>query len=115
MKKLLSKKNQLTQCYALSFQSGKGEAVGESKIKDFVSITAGLTPQIAKVLYSYVEIFQEPKGLPPHRIFYHKIQLKEGAQPICLRPYRYNALQKDIIKKLTQKLLDSRVIQISHS
>ena len=41
--------------------------------------------------------------------------MKEGAQPICLRPYKYGVLQKNVIEKLTQELLDFGVIHCSHS
>lgn len=62
-----------------------------------------------------MEVFQEAVGLPPHGECDHQIFLKEGARPICLRPYRYGALQKVILEKMTWELLNSAVIQASQS
>nr|XP_043637841.1 uncharacterized protein LOC122608824 [Erigeron canadensis] len=56
-----------------------------------------------------------PTGLPPSQAFDHKIKWKEGTKPISQRPYRYPAVQKDVIEKTTRELLDSGVIQNSQS
>ena len=47
-----------------------------------------------KLLEEYAELFQEPKRLPPTREIDHHITLKEGAEPINVRPYRYAYFQK---------------------
>ena len=60
-------------------------------------------------------MFEEPRGLPPYRIHDYKIILKEGIKPINVRPYRYTIVQKDVIEKLVQEMLDSEVIQPSTS
>ena len=59
------------------------------------------------------DVFKAPTGLPPCRIDNHKIILKEGNQPINCRPYRYEALQEDVIEQMTKEMLDSGVIQNS--
>ena len=41
--------------------------------------------------------------------------MKDGVQAINCRPYRYGAIQKDIIERMTQELMNSRVIQPSTS
>nr|GEX19165.1 putative mitochondrial protein [Tanacetum cinerariifolium] len=64
---------------------------------------------------TYSEVFQTPKGPPPTRPFDHRIVLKEGTLPISQRPYRYSPIQKDVIEKTTQELLESRVIRDSQS
>lgn len=74
-----------------------------------------LPPQLIDVLNSFVDIFQEPSSLPPVRSHDHRIPLKEGSNPINIHPYRYGSLQKDIIEKMTTKLLDAGVIQPSSS
>ena len=43
------------------------------------------------------------------------IRFKEGCQLVCIRPYRNWILQKDIIEKLIEKMLDAGVIQVSNS
>lgn len=69
--------------------------------EELTVVTKTMPIGIAKVLYPFAHIFGKPKELPPHRQFDHQINLKEGAQPICLRLYMYGALQKDVIEKLT--------------
>lgn len=68
-----------------------------------------------EVVARFPGVFQIPMGLPPQRQFDHKIVLKEGTTPISIRPYRYPAVQKDVIEKTTRELLDSEVIQNSQS
>ena len=43
-------------------------------------------------------------GLPPIRGHEHRIQLQEGAQAICQRPYRYPFYHKNEIEKIVQEL-----------
>ena len=67
------------------------------------------------VLREFEDVFKEPTKLPPHREQDHRIPLVEGAKPVNIRPYRYGALQKDVIEQMTQELLNSGVIQNSSS
>ncbi|XP_077225019.1 uncharacterized protein LOC143858248 [Tasmannia lanceolata] len=53
---------------------------------------------LAILLEEYHDVFQEPKGLPPHHSHDHHIPLKSGAQPVNVRPYRYPHLQKMRLK-----------------
>ncbi|GKU86977.1 hypothetical protein SLEP1_g1440 [Rubroshorea leprosula] len=71
--------------------------------------------ELEKLLLEYVDLFAEPKGLPPHRAHDHKICLKAGTNPINQRPYRYAGVQKDVIEKMTQELLQTGIIQHSVS
>jgi hypothetical protein len=41
--------------------------------------------------------------------------MKEGAQAINLRPYRYSGVQKDILEKMVEEMLESGIIQQSSS
>jgi len=54
-------------------------------------------------------------GLPPNRPHDHTIPLKEGAQSVNLRPYRYSSLQKDMVERLISKMVEAGTIQPSHS
>lgn len=71
--------------------------------------------QLEEVLQSYSAVFKEPKGLPPNRSHDHHINLKEGSQPINLRPYRYPYVQKEEIEKIVSELMASGVIHPSNS
>lgn len=67
------------------------------------------------MISKYEEIFSAPEGLPPHRKIDHKIQLREGKNPINVRPYRYSYHQKNEIEKLVSDMLFSGIIQPSTS
>lgn len=56
-----------------------------------------------------------PSGLPPKRIKKHQIILKEGSNPISVRPYRYPQIQKEEIKRLVIDMLQVGIIQPSSS
>ena len=46
-------------------------------------------PLIEGLLIEFASIFETPCDLPPSRGHEHQIVLKEGAVPICQKPYRY--------------------------
>ena len=52
-----------------------------------------------QILGEFEDVFQEPFKLPPLREIDHHIPLKEGTQPINVRPYRYAYFQKAEIEK----------------
>ncbi|MCI12633.1 hypothetical protein A2U01_0033738 [Trifolium medium] len=67
---------------------------------------------IADLLVDYADIFEEPSQLPPSRAgFDHQIPLKDGDAPFNLRPYRFSRIQKDIIDKLVQDMIDQGIVQ----
>ncbi|GAU25735.1 hypothetical protein TSUD_216660 [Trifolium subterraneum] len=75
-----------------------------------------LHPAIVDLILKFEDIFNEPGQLPPPRPgFDHRIPLKEGAEPFNLRPYRFSLIQKDIIDKLVQDMLDQGIVQHSNS
>ncbi|KAH9781715.1 hypothetical protein KPL71_008583 [Citrus sinensis] len=53
--------------------------------------------------------------LPPKRDIDHCITLKEGTEPVNVRPYRYAYFQKAEIEKQVQEMLDSGLIRPSTS
>lgn len=50
---------------------------------------------MTELLDRFSQVFEEPKGLPPQLSYDHAIILKEGAQPVSVRTYRYAYFQKD--------------------
>lgn len=62
-------------------------------------------PQVQALLDEFVDVFQEPTTLPPHRTFDHAIHLEPGATPPNVRPYRYSPLQKDEIERQVAEML----------
>lgn len=67
------------------------------------------------ILQEYGDIFAKHKGLPPIRNQDHRIILKEGTLPICVRPYRYLFYQKGEIEKIILELLELGEIRRSQS
>lgn len=51
------------------------------------------------LLRDFDEIFQTPTQLPPEREIEHHIVLKEGTNPVNVRPYRYAHFQKEEIER----------------
>ena len=71
--------------------------------------------EVQLLLNRYDHLFQEPKQLPPHRNHDHQIPLKEGVSAVNVRPYRHSTLQKDVVERMTQELLENGLIQPSTS
>ncbi|GKD28900.1 putative mitochondrial protein [Tanacetum coccineum] len=63
------------------------------------------------LLKEYEDVFAVPTTLPPQRTCDHKIPLKEGTQPINIRPYRHPPTQKDDIEVMVNELLESRAVE----
>jgi hypothetical protein len=70
---------------------------------------------LQQLLHLYQDVFIPLVGLPPSRSHDHTIPLKEGAQPVNLRPYRYSSLQKDTVEGLISEMLEAGTVQPSHS
>lgn len=77
--------------------------------------SSNLHPAIQQLLQEFQGVFEEATGLPPTRSYDHKISLQEGAQPICVRPYRYPFYQKEEIERHVKDMLKSGVIRPSQS
>lgn len=68
-----------------------------------------------QLLEEFATVFQEPKGLPPQRSRDHKIELKPGAQPVAVRPYRYTKAQKDELVRQCRAMEEQGLIRRSKS
>ncbi|XP_042051538.1 uncharacterized protein LOC121796828 [Salvia splendens] len=72
-------------------------------------------PNLNLILKEFADIFEEPRTLPLQRKQDHKIILKEGADAVNMRPYKYAAHQKDIIETMIDEMLKARIIRHSES
>lgn len=71
------------------------------------SFTLNDNPAVQTLLDQFCAIFEDHVSLPPSKpSFNHKVVLKEGSNPVNLRPYRYPLLQKDVIESMTKELLE---------
>ncbi|KAH9685459.1 hypothetical protein KPL70_013963 [Citrus sinensis] len=77
-------------------------------VEDFLNTT---TPDMQDLLKEYNTLFQEPTKLPSRREINHNITLKEGTEPVNVRPYRYAYFQKAEIEKQVQEMLNSGLIR----
>jgi len=57
------------------------------------------------ILQQFVDIFQPPFELPPHRTHDHAILLKENALIPNIRPYRYHHYQKAEMENIIEEML----------
>ncbi|KAL8135166.1 hypothetical protein AgCh_009996 [Apium graveolens] len=67
------------------------------------------------VLQKYQQVFDIPSRLPPKRTQEHCIVLKEGVDPVNVRPYHYPQVQEDEIEHLIKNMLLEGIIQVSNS
>ncbi|XP_074297855.1 uncharacterized protein LOC141628647 [Silene latifolia] len=72
-------------------------------------------PEIQKVLHEFGDLFIEPKELPPHRNYDHRVHLNPGIPPINVRPYRYPMIQKNAIEQITREMMEAGVVRPSQS
>jgi hypothetical protein len=80
-----------------------------------VPSTGNQANHLQNLLAGYIDLFQEPKGLPPLRSHDHRIPLKEGGNSVNLRPYRYSGLQKDTLEEMVKEMLRAKIIRTSNS
>lgn len=101
------KEGAILQIYSLVLQDHDGTSFPKL---DLMSINSDL-----KHLLLLFDIFAKPRGLPPPRSHDHVIPLKEGSNPVSVRPYRYPQFQKNEIERLVADMLKSGVIRPSQS
>ncbi|KAA0040197.1 transposon Tf2-1 polyprotein isoform X1 [Cucumis melo var. makuwa] len=65
------------------------------------------------VLNQFSDVFDWLEKLPPRRSIEHQIHLKDGTNPVNVRPYRYAYHQKEEMEKLVGEMLASGVIKPS--
>ncbi|KAF2292988.1 hypothetical protein GH714_034621 [Hevea brasiliensis] len=72
----------------------------------------GIHPEMKLLLDQFPDIYQKPSQLPPEREINHRINLKEGTNPINVRPYRYAHFQKAEIEKQIRATISSHPYMI---
>ena len=79
------------------------------------TLSATAQHQLRNIIAAFPTVSCATTALPPVRRIDHQIPLQLGSQPVSVRPYRYNHLQKDEMEKLVAEMLASGVIQPSTS
>ncbi|KAL5542906.1 hypothetical protein UlMin_010616 [Ulmus minor] len=94
---------------------GAGILMECNQFEGLCEVSPEVPPNLNQVLAKYELVFNMPMGLPPTRGHEHSILLKDGSQPVSVRPYRYPHAQKDEIERLIQDMLDAGIIQVSNN
>lgn len=68
-----------------------------------ISTSSVIPVPVQQLLTEFDDVFQDPKCLPPHRVFDHAISLMPDISLVNCRPFRYSPLQKDEIEKQVTK------------
>lgn len=76
-------------------------------------IEASIPPELQLILRQHQQVFEMPMGLPPLRTQQHHITLKQGSNPVNVRPYRYPQIQKEEIERMVSDMLTAGIIQPS--
>ncbi|KAA0041992.1 Ty3/gypsy retrotransposon protein [Cucumis melo var. makuwa] len=71
--------------------------------------------KLIPILNQFSDIFDWPEKLPPRRSIEHHIHLKEGTNPVNVRPYRYAYHQKEEMERLVSEMFASGIIRPSVS
>ncbi|OMO68489.1 reverse transcriptase [Corchorus capsularis] len=74
-----------------------------------------LPQDLQALLQQNAKIFDVPTGLPLSRAHDHQIPLKDESQVVKIRPYRYLAVQKDILEKMVAEMKATGIIKDSTS
>lgn len=116
---MLQKSNQIASAQVCLIWAVYGEEEEVNRLYALTTSEESLqeadTTILDQLLKDYDDLFQEPHALPPIRLHDHRIPLKEGTQPINVRPYRYPTFQKGEIEKLVAEMLGCGIIQPSAS
>ncbi|XP_052733941.1 uncharacterized protein LOC108321488 [Vigna angularis] len=101
MKKLITpemlQKEAEIETVAVVWSLNKAEtAEGQLREED---LTIMQKQNLEEILQEFEVVFEEVQGLPPTRRVDHQITLKEGTEPVNVRPYRYPHLMKTEIEK----------------
>ena len=99
----------------------KGGILMECNIME--SVVGGFSPApemeapgfLRELLLQLEPVFNMPNDLPPARGHEHQITLKEGSNPVSVRPYRFPQVQKDEVEKLIKDMLQAGIFQPSYS
>ncbi|GKA11996.1 reverse transcriptase [Tanacetum coccineum] len=77
--------------------------------------TKQIVLELEGVVQQYADVFEIPTDVPLKINHDHRIPLKEGTQPINIRPCRHPPTQKDAIEAMVKELLEASVIKHSTS
>ncbi|XP_059067200.1 uncharacterized protein LOC131858147 [Cryptomeria japonica] len=91
------------------------KAKDDNKSEAFKGCKPEHKAELVKIVSTYDDLFQEPKGLAPKREIQHEIHLQQDVPLPNIGMYRLSVLQNEEIKKQVQELVEKGVIRPSTS
>lgn len=76
-------------------------------------LTDAQKAELSAVLHKHYKVFQEMQWLPPPRDKEHRITVKEGVDPVNVRPYRYPYFMKEELERQVADMIKARLIRPS--
>lgn len=87
----------------------------ETSTTPLLQIAKDHEDELTTHLSHYADVFAEPRSLPPQRHLDHRIDLKQGTNPIVVRAYRYLTVQNMAIENMISEMLHHKIIQTNNS
>lgn len=112
---LQNKKITKAHCEEITKEAKMGQACFALTIQEVKHVVPEVDAEMRQLLLQFDDVFQVPSQLPPSREIEHHITLKEGSNPVNVRPYRYAHFQKEEIEKQVNEMLHSGLIRSSSS
>lgn len=112
---LANRKITQAQSKEVAREAQKGQACFALSIQQTPTNNIPIPESMSMLLQQYARIFDTPTTLPPERDIEHHITLKEGSDPVNVRPYRYAHFQKEEIEKQVNETLKTGLIRNSSS
>jgi hypothetical protein len=74
------------------WKSAKGNDIWAFAVVECISAPSeqDIPTSTQAIIHQYADIFQQPKTLPPSRVYDHAIPLQPDAVPVNSRPYKYS-------------------------
>lgn len=111
------KHGQIAQAHAeeIAKDAQMGQACFAVSVQTPTDAVSVVPIEMQRLLTQFAGIFKTPTQKPPAPDIEDHITLKEGSDPVNVRPYRYAHFQKEEMKKQVNEMLQSGLIQPSSS
>ena len=80
-----------------------------------LQLPESIEPDMAVLLHTFKDVFDQPHGLPASRSHNHSIPLLPNTPSVKVRPYRYPHSQKSEIERIVTEMLAEGIVQRSSS
>lgn len=99
----------------ISKEARRGQTIFAISVAQPTDSSPSLPALMKPIIAEFTDLFATSTHLPPSREIEHRIPLKEGTDPVNVRPYRYAYYQKDEIERQVHDMLTAGIIRPSSS